>query len=61
MSFLSPENMLKKEQEIQEKLDSTCSMLKDLQETQYKRLSQPTPTHLGHVKGHDDKEQEIGK
>lgn len=59
--YFCTETKLKKEQEIQKKLDTTCEMLKDLQETQYKRLSQTLPSHMGIVKAQDDKEQEIGE
>ena len=59
--ILSTENAVKQEREIQEKLDKTTGLLKDLQETQYERLSQIPPQHLGHAKGPDEKEHGLGE
>ena len=46
--------------EVQNRLDKMAGLLGDLQQTQYDRLSQKLPTHLGNIQGPSEKEYKIG-
>ena len=48
------------EDDIQKRLNQTAELLRDLQQSQYDRLSQKPPSHLGNILGPSDKESQIG-
>ena len=48
------------ETEIQQRLDKTADLLKDLEQTQYERLSLKPPPHLGSLSGPHEREFELG-
>lgn len=47
------------EDDIQKRLNRTAELLRDLQQTQYERLSQKPPSHLSNILGPSDKEFKI--
>lgn len=47
------------EDAIQQRLNQTAELLRDLQQTQYDRLSQKLPAHLGNIQGPSDKENKL--
>lgn len=46
---------------VQERLDQTASLIKDLQATQKERLSARLPMHLAHVPGPSEKEIQLAQ
>ncbi|XP_053402516.1 bromodomain-containing protein 7-like [Mercenaria mercenaria] len=44
---------------LQQRLDKTAGLLKELQQTQHERLSQKPPPHLGHISGPGEKENQL--
>ena len=64
MSQNSTQNSLEpvpEDDDVQKRLNKTAELLRDLQQTQYDRLSQKLPSHLGNIQGPSDKEYKIGK
>ncbi|KAK3085828.1 hypothetical protein FSP39_009255, partial [Pinctada imbricata] len=60
VSFLDDFKDSIKPDPMQEKLDQTAGLLKDLQQTQNERLSLKPPSHLSHVPGPSEKEVKLG-
>ena len=56
----SSEPHAESEDDVQNRLDKMAGLLNDLQQTQYDRLSQKLPSHLGNIQGPSDKEYKIG-
>jgi len=49
------------QQENQKKLESTAELIRDLQRTQYERLSEKLPEHLAYVRDPSKEEIELGQ
>ena len=49
------------EDPIQQQLNTTAEMIRDLQHSQDTRLSQTPPSHLAHCPGPSDREVELGQ
>lgn len=54
------EGQQKEEQKINEKLETTRSLLERLHQTQYERLSGPLPSHLGQIQPAGGNEHQLG-